>query len=131
MLGNLSLGLCSLQLWSMFLFSSSTEGYYIGCCKLTIIYWRVSIAQVLCYLYRHHLLFIPSLPPNPLNPMFLCLLREKQQMCDHLWPLATALVKDTTRIQTQEESKTKATFKTITIFHSLLLCSVDRQRKSP
>ena len=78
-------GLHSLQLWYMFLFSSSSKCYCKGCFRLRIIYWELSIPQVLCWvIYTHIISYSPSL-------QILCILcsyaplEVSKWMYDHLW----------------------------------------------
>ena len=78
-------GLHSLQLWHMFLFSSSSKCYCKGCFRLRIIYWELSMFQVLCWvIYTHITSYSPSL-------QILCILcsyaplEMSKWMYDHLW----------------------------------------------
>lgn len=78
-------GLHSLQLWHMFLFSSSSRCYCKGCFKLRIIYWELSISQILCWvIYAHITSYSSSLQILcHKNPVFLYPFRDKQM---DVWP---------------------------------------------
>ena len=78
-------GLHSLQLWHMFLFSSSSKCYCKGCFRLRIIYWELSISQVLCWvIYTHIISYSPSLQILCILSSY-ALLEMSKWMYDHLW----------------------------------------------